>query len=93
MVNSVGPEMFAAYEAALGEFGAIYRIGVEMGLVDADGLPIIPSNQFGMTNTPESEINVAGDAIGEGSGATGDGDSPVDVNLDSNGLTVGLNLG
>jgi hypothetical protein len=93
IVNSVGPEMFAAYEAALGEFGAIYQLGVAMGIVDADGLPIIPSNQFGMTNTPESEINAAGDAIGEGSGAAGDGDGPIDVNLDSNGLTVGLNLG
>jgi hypothetical protein len=92
IVNSVGAEMFAAYEALLGEFGAIYEIGTRMGLVDADGLPIIPSNQFGMTNTPESEINAAGDAIGEGSGADGDGDGPIDVNLDSNGLTVGVNL-
>ena len=84
--------MFAAYEAALGEFGAIYRIGVEMGLVDADGLPIIPSNQFGMTNTPESQINAAGDAIGEGSVAASDGDGPIDVSLNKDGLTVGVNL-
>ena len=93
IVNSVGPEMFAAYEAALGEFGAIYRIGVEMGLVDADGLPIIPSNQFGMTNTPESEINAAGDAIGAGSGAeAGNVTSPIDVDFSKDGINVGINV-
>lgn len=92
IVQSVGPEMFAAYEAALGEFGAIYQIGVNMGLVDADGLPIIPSNQFGMTNTPESEINAAGDAIGEGSAAASDNEGPIDVSLNKDGLTVGVNL-
>lgn len=91
IIASVGEDMFAAYEAAYGEIGAIWAAGVAAGLVDADGLPMIPSNQFGMTNTPEGSINAADGAIGEGSGGGGGG-SPVDVDIGSDGVSVGIEL-
>ena len=53
---------------------------------------MIPSNQFGMTNTPEGSINAADGAIGEGSGGGGGGSSPIDLNIGSDGISVGVNL-
>ena len=60
---SVSDEMFAAYEATFGAIGAVWAAGVASGLVDADGLPMIPSNQFGLSNTPENTIDNADTAV------------------------------
>ena len=56
---SVGENMFAAYTAAYGEYGAIWAAGVASGHVDMNGLPMIPTNSFGMTNTPENTIDAS----------------------------------